>query len=388
MIFAAEDLKSDNPRPTPLFSAAASVSKANVWTSVNGWTTARLYTSIEEEYEAASHRVAVLDMGAIARYSIRGKDAGTMLSRATSVPASSLELGESARGLILSDEGEVIDHVETTNLSDDFFLMAMTHPHARRLRLAARGFDVEVKDITGEVAIIGLIGPDWRKAVSAIGIDVKSDHLAAQGRMRGVEIVARPFHLGRNDCIELIFPMEEALTIWERIDRSSKPAPIGLDAFDLLRIEAGVPRPGTDFISAEYAFSDAGVRRPAELGLSHLAPLDRGWFNGRSALKHPKGARRRAVTVLAIDADYAAPGAAVFAAGKPVGRITSSAFSPHLKRVVAFADLAPAALRKTLEVSMVSVDGRRLAASLFETPERLLALTYRENLDQATETRR
>lgn len=388
MIFAAEDLVTEDPKPTPLYAASASESRANAWTSVNGWATARLFSSVEEEYEAARTTVAVIDMGAIAHYAVRGKDGAAMLSRVTSAPASGLEPGETARGLILTDEGGVIDLVETTRLADALFLLTTSRPHAWRMKLAARGFDVEVEDITGQVAAVGLIGPDARAAAAAAGLETASGYFAAQGRVRGVETAARPIEIGAVTGVELIFPMEEALTIWERLRRAGAPVPIGLDAFDLLRIEAGAPRPGVDFTAADAARSADAVRTPHELGVAHLAPLNREWFNGRRALKRAGLRPRRAVTALAIDAERVAAGAAVFAGTAAVGRITSSAFSPQMKRVVAFADLARSALRKPLEVSPAAADEARAPARPLETAESALAAAYRESLREATEKRR
>ncbi|MFQ5562975.1 MAG: glycine cleavage T C-terminal barrel domain-containing protein [Parvularculaceae bacterium] len=388
MIFAAEDLISDDPRPTPLYAATASASRANAWTSVNGWAAAKLFSTIEEEYEAVKNNAAVIDMGAITHYAVRGKESAVMLSRATSAPADSLELGEGARGVILDAEGGVIDLVETTRLADALFLLTTSRPHARRLKLGTRGFEVDVEDITGQIAAIGLIGPDARAAAAAAGLETASGYLAAQGRVRGVETAARPIQIGAVSGVELIFPMEESLTIWERLRRASAPTPIGLDAFEILRIEAGAPRPGVDFTPADAARSKEIIRTPEELGLPHLAPLNRGWFNGRRALKHAAAPARRAVTGLAVDAEHVAAGAAVFAGDAPVGRITSSAFSPQLKRVVAFADIARAALKKPLEVSPAAANQDRAAARLLDTAESGLAAAYLDSLRETTEKRR
>jgi aminomethyltransferase len=168
--------------------------------------------------------------------------------------------------------------------------------------------------------------------------------------------------------------------LWERLRRSRAPKPAGLDALEILRIEGGAPRPGVDFIPADEARRETALRLPGEIGLAHLAPPNRAWFNGRRALRGSAGSGR-ALVVLAIDAEAAAPGAAVFAKKAGVGRLTSSAFSPRMKRVVAFADVAIEALGKPLEIAIVGEGEARAAAEPLETAENRFAKAFRAATD-------
>jgi len=376
MIFPADDLGTDDPKPTALYAASASAAAANSWTSINGWSVARAYTNAADEYEAATTSVAVADFGAIVRYSAKGPDAAALLARATSAPVAGLHPGETARGLMLDDRGAVADIVEVARLSGELYLLSCSRRHARRLQLAGRGFDAVVEDISGRVAALALIGPESRETAASAGIDLSSDTLAAQGRVRGVETSARPIHFGAQPGVEVIYPYEEALTLWERLRRARAPKPLGLDALEILRIEGGAPRPGVDFIPADEARRETARRRPDEIGLMHLAPANRAWFNGRRALRTAP-AHGRALVVLAIDSGAAAPGAAVFVKKASVGRLTSTAYSPRLKRAVAFADLAADALGKPLEIATMGDGEGRAGAELFETPESRQSKAFR-----------
>ena len=64
---------------------------------------------------------------------------------AATAPALSLSPGESARGLILDDEGGVMDLAEVSRLGDDLFLLTTPSPQPRALQLAMRGLDVQVE---------------------------------------------------------------------------------------------------------------------------------------------------------------------------------------------------------------------------------------------------
>ena len=377
MIFPAEDPRLNAPRPTALFSASASACEANIWTSVNGWSAVRVFTDVNREYDVAKKGVAIADLGPMARYAIRGGDAGAFLARATTVPASRLETGESARGLMLDDRGRVIDLAEVSRLSGDLFLLTASQPHARRLQLALRGFDAVIEDIGRQVAALGVFGPGANDALAAAGMKTPGDSVAASAMLRGVETAARPIQFSALPGVELVFPREEALTVWERLTRRSGAEPIGLDAFEMLRLESGAPRPGVDFVPADRARGDEAMT-PAELGLAHLAPLDRGWFNGRRALRDAPAAASRRLATLAIDDESAAAGTEIYDGGKPVGRVTSWAWSQAARRVAAFAHLSGSLKTGDLEAARPLPASGRARAKRVETAESALERAFLE----------
>lgn len=381
MIFSASADLPGEPRATPLYAAAASLSAANSWTSVNGWAAARVYTTVEEEYAHASEGAALVDLGPFCRYTVRGARAPEMLARLTTTPVAELRVGESARGLILDGAGHVVDFAEIARLGGDLYLLTTTAPADRRLQLAQRGFDVSLANVGRDVAALGVVGPKAREAASAAGFDVQSADLAAQGRVRGVELAVRPINFGAAPGLEIVYPADEALTLWERLRRAGKLIAAGLDALDILRIEGGTPRIGIDFDSADRARPGEG-RTPAEIGLPHLAPPNRAWFSGRRAMSAAPAPRRQ-LAVLAADADAVAPGAAVFIKGAPAGRVTSAAYSPELRRALCFADLPAALGPEPLEIA--TPEGARVEARVRETAESRLASAFRTALRGATD---
>ena len=379
MIFAADDQQFETPRPTPLFSAVAGCSAANLWTTVEGWSVARAFTTVEAEYHHAKTGAAIADMGAINRYSVRGKDAADFLSRLSTVPATQLQVGQSARGLVLDESGAVIDLVEVSALSGELFLMATCLPHGRRVRLAAREFDVEVDNIGDQIGALGIIGPNATRAANEVGIDLSEDNAASSGKVRGVETAARITQFSALPGVELVFPKEEALTIWERLMRVDGVVACGLDALEILRIEAGVPRPQLDFQSALSADGRDNTRTPDELGLAHLAPLDGGWFNGQRALRARSHKPKRALVCVQIESEAVAKGARVYADGRPTGKVTSLAYSPDLRRNIGFADIDINEGNKALCVQIESgqQSGATVPAELLETPEGMQAYAHR-----------
>lgn len=384
MIFPADDLLQDKPRPTPLYAATAAMCEANVWTSINGYAAARIFNSIESEYNHAKKFAAIADFGPLSRYAVRGEDAGALLSRIVTAPATRLEIGESARGLIVDDHGGVINLAEVSRLTGELFVLTTPSPQPRLLQLGARRLDAVVDDISAAVAVIGVIGPKAVEALSLAGLKTPGDDVAGSAIVRGVETAARPMQFGALPGAEIIFPASEALTVWERLARRSPVAPIGLDAMEVLRIEAGAPRPGADFPTTPGS-ADGPRLSPAAIGLPHLAPLGRGWFSGRRVLRYNQRTDERRLVTLSIDADRVAPSAAVYEGSMAIGRITTAAWSPSLRRVIAFANVATSIGRRNAALS-VSVEGAdRAQATPFETPEYLLARDFEKSHKNSTE---
>lgn len=385
MLFPADDPKANESRPTPLYAAAASLATANSWTSVNGWAAARAYVSVAEEYAAATTGAAFFDLGPLCRYTLRGPDSARLLARLATTPALDLDIGESARGLILDAGGLVVDLVETVRLSGDFFLATTSRPIDLRLRQAAKGYETDIENISGAIAAIGVVGPGARAAAAAAGVEFVEGAVAQRGRARGVETYARLAEFGAGVGVEIIFPAAEALTLWDRVRRADDAHPIGLDALEILRIEGGEPRLDVDFPGADRSGGDG--RAPDEIGLPHLAPANRAWFNGRRAVKRPVR-RPRYLAVLGVDADAVEPGARVFAGAVETGRIVSSAFSPRLRRALAFAEIGPAGFEKPLETALLArADEPRARAALFDTAESRRAAAFRAQQRAATDSR-
>lgn len=405
MIFGEETTDLRAASASPLHAAFAEYSQANAWTAINGFAFARRYGEFLSEYDALTNGCAAVDLSVLRRYSLRGPEAAAALARLSSAPTGELRPGESGRGLILDARGGVADLCEVTRLAPELFLLTTTAPGIRRLTLAVRGLDVHTEDIGDNLAALGLFGPGARDAAAAAGFEVDVDGAAAQVRVRGVESFARPTSLGRSIGLELIFPGDEALAIWERLRRTASPLPVGIDACEVARLEGGTPRPAIDFPRADETPGQDG-RSPSEIGLPHLAPVDKAWFTGRRAL----AARPDRFTLIPalIDADEILAGAAVRLVGGRsrsargdgvVGEVRSARHSPFFRGAIGFVEIDLAAAgeainpetlrpREGAEIRVDANNGRAALASALETHEWRLAAAYRRRRRDATESAR
>jgi aminomethyltransferase len=117
---------------------------------------------------------------------------------------------------------------------------------------------------------------------------------------------------------------------------------MGLDALEMVRIEAGFIMPGFDFNCADSTIRADFDRSPYEVGLGWVVNLDKGHFTGRKALIAEKAqpAKRR-LTKIVVDGNKPVGEAFIFDGknGKQVGEVKCSTWSPVIKANIALADI-------------------------------------------------
>ena len=118
--------------------------------------------------------------------------------------------------------------------------------------------------------------------------------------------------------------------------------PVGSQALDLARIEAGFIATNADFLAADQVLRRNRGRSPFELGLDWLVDFEKGHFTGRRALLAEKqnATSRYCLVGFDIEGNKPAEGALVYhRKRKEVGHITSAAWSPTCKKNIALAQL-------------------------------------------------
>ena len=138
--------------------------------------------------------------------------------------------------------------------------------------------------------------------------------------------------------------------------------PMGTEALDWLRIEAGLMSAGGEFGPGVDAL---------EAGLGFAVDLRKSAFVGREALARNRGAERRRLVGLAFASDEAPEhGDAVFKDERPVGVVTSACRSPLLGHAIAMARVAVehCGEGEALEVGRLDARMKRLSCRVVSTP--------------------
>jgi aminomethyltransferase len=337
-------------RATPFHARAAERNRANLWTERNGVTLAAAYDDAAREAAAARFGVIVADISWRWRAMLEGARVRELVQRLFTRDAAPLLPGQALKALWLADGGGVRGAGIVARHARQTFQLVAAAEDAAWIAAAAALFGVTLRDMSAEEGGLALIGPYAPKLLAALGIDPALEPLAFRRQdWRGFAITLTRF--GEHGGYEIWCEAEHALYLWDRIAAAGAPFALtfaGLDATDILDLEAGVPRPGRDYDGATEP--DAAQPLAGELRLATLIEAEQG-FNGRAAALTAAPKRRLAGIVL--DRDTPAPFASLLLGNAVVGRALSSRWSPTLRRAIALAQLDLAHAAAGTRVSLI-----------------------------------
>ena len=299
------------------------------------------------EYFCCRNSCAVFDITPMTKHLITGPDALPFLNRLVTRDVSKLKPGRVGYSVWCNDEGRVIDDGTIFHLREGVYRLCSQEPQIDWLMTSALGFDVQIHEDTHEVAALAVQGPTSCSVLRKMGLD-GIEMLKPFGlnyyRFEGAELmVSRTGYTG-DLGYELWIEPSRAEALWDSLFEAGQNyniSPMGGNALEMVRIEAGFILAGVDFLPAHEAVRPDRTRSPFELGLGWLVDLNKTNFTGRRALIEEKanGSRYNFVK-LDIDGNKAAHQSFVYAKGeKFAGTVTSAIWSPSAKANIALASL-------------------------------------------------
>jgi len=353
-------------------------------------------THHEHEYNAIRNAAALIDISPLFKYRVSGPDATRLVDRVITRDTRQMSIGQVWYTPWCDEHGKVIDDGTVARLDEQTYRWTAADPSLRWFRRNAAGLRVEIEDESERVAALALQGPTSARVLRAAAradIDSLRYFRVTSGRIGRVAVdISRTGYTG-DLGYEIWMPAESAIEVWDMLMREGRPfniKPAGMLALDVARVEAGLLLIDVDFNSSRKALVDAQKYTPFEMGLGRLVTTDKGPFVGRRALAEE---RRRGPSrmVVGLELDWtevealyervalapSAPAAAsrvhvpVMCDGRQVGRATTTAWSPTLKRLLALATIdAPFFVEGTrLEVEMtVEAVRHYVGATVVKTP--------------------
>lgn len=331
---------------TPFHSRLAPACQLNCWGSWNGYTVPNAYTDVELEYFAVRSTVGVFDLSPMNKYRITGPDAQAFLNRLVTRDVSKIAVGRVGYTVWCDDAGQVMDDGTIFHLAENDYRLCAYARANDWLHWSSLGFDVCVEEETAEVAALAVQGPTSCATLLAMGLE-GLEELKPFG-IREFEFDGEPLMVSRTGFTgdlgyELWIAPHRAEALWDRLFEAGAPyliKPIGNDALEIARIEAGFLQAAVDFVPAEQAVRRGRSRSPFELGLDWLVDLDKPVFNGRAALLEEKtsGSRYR-LAILDVEGNKPADHSFILKNGKQVGTVTSAGWCPTAKTNMAIAQL-------------------------------------------------
>jgi aminomethyltransferase len=330
---------------TPFHARARALSQLDSFIPWAGYTTVDVFSSVEHEYFAIRNATTVYDLTPMVKYRIAGPGATTYLNRLVTRDVGKLKPNRVAYCVWCNDAGHVIDDGTIFRLGEREYRLCTAERQLDWLLDSAIGFDVEIAEVTADIAALALQGPTSCAALKDFGmrgIEALKPFEIRRFAIAGNEITASRTGFTGDLGYELWMRPEQAEDVWDGLmaaGRARGIRPIGSMALNVARIEAGFILPNADFVSAEHTIHTDRARSPLELGLDWLVDFKKGHFTGRRALlaEERRGVRRRLVG-LDIDGNKPAHNALLYddrSGKRAVGSVTSAIWSPTCKRNIA-----------------------------------------------------
>jgi aminomethyltransferase len=339
---------------TPFHDRARALSQADSFIPWAGYTTVDVFTTVEQEYFAIRNGTSVYDLSPMVKYRIAGPGATRYLNRLVTRDLSRLEPGKVAYCTWCDDSGHLMDDGTVFRLDEMEYRLCTGERQLDWLLESAVGFDVDIAEMTEDVAALAVQGPTSCAVLKSFGLAgielLKPFGLArysipAKLGVEGAIMVSRTGFTG-DLGYELWMPPAAAESVWDGLmdeGRTRCVRPIGSRALNIARIEAGFLMPNVDFVSAGRTVHVGTERSPLELGLGWLVDFGKGHFTGRRALlEERRRGPRRMLVGLDIEGNKPAHNALLYAdaSGKrQVGSVTSATWSPTAKRNLALASV-------------------------------------------------
>ncbi|HEY0768243.1 MAG TPA: aminomethyltransferase family protein [Steroidobacteraceae bacterium] len=333
---------------TPFHERARAASQVDSFVPWSGYTTVDVFSSVEQEYFAIRNATSLYDLTPMVKYRIAGPDALRFLNRLMTRDIRKLIPGKVAYSVWCDDSGHLIDDGTVFCLGANEYRLCTAERQLDWLSASAIGFDVEIAEVTAEVAALAVQGPTSCALLKALGLSevqrLKPFELGQFVLSCGIQLMVSRTGFTGDLGYELWMRPADAESVWDALmeeGRSRAIRPIGSRALNIVRIEAGFLLPNLDFVSAAHTLRSGTERSPLELGLAWLVDFNKGHFTGRRALleERRRGPERQLVG-LDIEGNKPAHSALLYAdrsARRQVGSVTSATWSPTCKRNLALA---------------------------------------------------
>ena len=270
----------------------ATMTDAGLW--LRPWYFAQAGETINEAYirEAATVRetVGMCDVSSLGKIAVQGPDASEFLNRIYTNAFAKLPVGKARYGIMLRDDGMVMDDGTTWRLSENDFLMTTTTTNAGKVMvwleelLQTRWPDlrVHVTSVSDQWAAVSIAGPKAREVIAAglnEGEDISNEALPFMGvaavRLKGdIEALIARISFSGELAFELYVPAGygDALMelLWPQVEAQGGCL-YGLEALGTLRIEKGHVT-GAE-LDGRVTIDDAGLGKMASTKKSYVGDV-------------------------------------------------------------------------------------------------------------------
>jgi aminomethyltransferase len=332
---------------SPFHERARALSQVDSFIPWSGYSTVDVFTTVEQEYFAIRNAATLYDLTPMVKYRIVGAEVVPYLNRLITRDIAKLRPNRVAYCVWCNDAGHLVDDGTLFRVGEGEYLLCTAERQIDWLLSSAVGFDVQIAEITEQVAALALQGPtscSVLKGLGLNGIENLKPFEIGQFSLGGASLAVSRTGFTGDLGYELWIAPDAAEALWDALMAAGHSwgiRAIGSQALNMARIEAGFILPNVDFVSAEHTIRTGRDRSPLEMGLAWLVDFGKGHFTGRRALlEESRLGPSRQLVGLDIAGNKPARDALLYVtptAKREIGSVTSAMWSPTCKRNIALA---------------------------------------------------
>jgi aminomethyltransferase len=334
-----------------------------------------------EEYWACRERAVVMDLSPLRKFEVTGPDAEALLQATMTRNVRRLAVGQVVYTAMCNHTGGMLDDGTIFRLGENLFRFVGADDYdGVWLREQAQRLGLErvwVKSSTDQLHNLSVQGPASRELLTPLiwtppaqpAFEELTWFRFTIGRLgdhNGIPLLVSRTGYSGELGYELWCHPRDALALWDAVWDAGKPygmLPLGLDALDMLRIEAGL-------IFSGYEFDE--TIDPFEAGIGFTVPASKeDDFVGKAALDERRAHPQRVLVGLELEGNEPAAHGDCVHAGRPqVGVVTSATRSPLLRKNIALARMAIGFHQPGTQVEVAKLDGyqKRIPATVVPFP--------------------
>ncbi len=308
--------------------------------------------AVEREVLNTRAALGLLDASTLGKIIVKGPDAGKFLDMLYTGVMSSLPVGKCRYGLMCGESGFLSDDGVVARIDEDTWLCHTTSGGADRIHawmedwLQCEWWDWQVytANVTEQYAQVAVVGPNARKLLQKLGgMDVSKETLPfmqwADGTLAGFPVRVYRISFSGELSYEIAVPASLGAAFWEACHKAGAEfgaMPYGTEALHVMRAEKGFIMIGDE---------TDGTIIPQDLGLSWAISKKKADFLGKRGQERSflASADRWQLTGFeTLDGSVIPDGAYIVEDGHNAngqrnvqGRVTSTYYSPTLKRGIA-----------------------------------------------------
>ena len=323
------------------------------------------FDSLAAEWHAARYGAALIDARNRCLLSLVGDDRTSFLQGMVTNDVAGLAAGDGCYAALLTIQGRIVSDLYVYAL-DERLLLDVPAARTQAVREALERLII-ADDVTFEEhpiqPLVSVEGPLSLQLLARVAGDSPAHRKSLQHRALTIDSTA--VHcVAVNQTGELGFRLlgepPSAAALWQRL-HAAGAVPVGSDALNVLRLEAGIPWHGVDMDDETLVM---------EVGLEAAISFNKGCYLGQEVVERvaARGHVNRKLCGLT------APGSMIPAANTPlryddkdVGYITSAAQSPALGKIVALGYVHRSAFEMGT-VLQATVSGTPLALTVSPRP--------------------